>query len=276
MLALVAWDETRAAGRLTLRRAPAGGRIVRECAACRGIGAGRPGRGIPAQHPGDRDRDAGDDEHRCGLVELLAGFRCRRGRRPLRADRAARSSSARTATAMRESGSPSAIASAALTAALPSVERVSSSCHISTGRASRALAAVPYRARHLAGVSGGPRRAGPSSHAVPSTSPAAILYSSGTTGCRSASCTAAGGTLLQLLKEHVLHVDIQRHDRVFYYTTCGWMMWNWLVTALATGAAIGALRWRRVPAGATRRPVGSGGRRRCDRLRHEREVSGAG
>ncbi|OBS10437.1 Acetoacetyl-CoA synthetase [Acidihalobacter prosperus] len=48
----------------------------------------------------------------------------------------------------------------------------------------------------------------------------------------------AGGTLLQHLKELVLHTDLKREDRIFYYTTCGWMMWNWLVSGLATGAAI--------------------------------------
>jgi len=68
--------------------------------------------------------------------------------------------------------------------------------------------------------------------------PAVILYSSGTTGLPKCIVHGGGGMLLQLLKEHVLHVDIRREDRVFYATTCGWMMWNWLVSALATGAAI--------------------------------------
>ena len=48
----------------------------------------------------------------------------------------------------------------------------------------------------------------------------------------------AGGTLLQHLKEHVLHTDVKRDDRLFYFTTCGWMMWNWLVSALAVGATL--------------------------------------
>ncbi len=68
--------------------------------------------------------------------------------------------------------------------------------------------------------------------------PAAVLYSSGTTGLPKCIVHGGGGMLLQLMKVNVLHVDIGRQDRVFYATTCGWMMWNWLVTVLATGAAI--------------------------------------
>jgi acetoacetyl-CoA synthetase len=68
--------------------------------------------------------------------------------------------------------------------------------------------------------------------------PLYIMYSSGTTGLPKCMVHGAGGTLIQHLKEHVLHTDITRDDRVFYFTTCGWMMWNWMVTALASGAAI--------------------------------------
>ncbi len=73
---------------------------------------------------------------------------------------------------------------------------------------------------------------------MPFEHPLYILYSSGTTGAPKCLVHGAGGTLLQHLKELVLHCDVGPEDRVFYFTTCGWMMWNWLVTALCTGATV--------------------------------------
>jgi len=73
---------------------------------------------------------------------------------------------------------------------------------------------------------------------VPFNSPLFIMYSSGTTGAPKCIVHGIGGTLIQHLKEHRLHVDLGRGDRLFYFTTCGWMMWNWLVSGLASEATI--------------------------------------
>jgi acetoacetyl-CoA synthetase len=73
---------------------------------------------------------------------------------------------------------------------------------------------------------------------MPFDHPLYILYSSGTTGLPKCMVHSAGGTLLQHLKEHLLHGDVHPGDRLFYFTTCGWMMWNWLASGLAAGATL--------------------------------------
>ena len=73
---------------------------------------------------------------------------------------------------------------------------------------------------------------------VPFNHPLFIMFSSGTTGVPKCIVHGHGGTLLQHLKEHQLHTDIKPKDRFFYFTTCGWMMWNWLVSGLASGATL--------------------------------------
>ncbi len=73
---------------------------------------------------------------------------------------------------------------------------------------------------------------------LPFDHPLYVLYSSGTTGAPKCIVHGAGGTLLQHLKEHLLHTDLKPDDRLFFFTTCGWMMWNWLASALASRATI--------------------------------------
>jgi len=73
---------------------------------------------------------------------------------------------------------------------------------------------------------------------LPFEHPLVIMYSSGTTGVPKCIVHSAGGALLQHLKEHQLHGDVKPGDRLFYFTTCGWMMWNWLVSGLASGATL--------------------------------------
>ena len=73
---------------------------------------------------------------------------------------------------------------------------------------------------------------------LPFDHPVYVLYSSGTTGVPKCITHGAGGTLIQHLKELVLHTNLRRQDRICYFTTCGWMMWNWLVSSLSVGATV--------------------------------------
>ena len=73
---------------------------------------------------------------------------------------------------------------------------------------------------------------------LPFNHPLYIMYSSGTTGKPKSIVHSAGGTLIQHLKELILHTNLRENDSIFYFTTCGWMMWNWLVSSLSVGATV--------------------------------------
>ena len=99
------------------------------------------------------------------------------------------------------------------------------------------ISAIP-KAVHLGDFVGRYRATSIEFAQLPFNHPLYIVYSSGTTGVPKCIVHGAGPTLLQHLKEHQLHTDLKRGDRLFYFTTCGWMMWNWLASGLATGATL--------------------------------------
>ena len=106
-----------------------------------------------------------------------------------------------------------------------------------TGEAESVAAALPGAVSFQAFLAG--HDEGPIAFAqMPFDHPLYILYSSGTTGIPKCIVHRAGGILLKHLSEHVLNTDTKASDRLFYFSTCGWMMWNWLVTGLATGATL--------------------------------------
>jgi len=123
---------------------------------------------------------------------------------------------------------------AEVAAKLPTVERVV--LFSLTGE--RPDAAVVPKAVAWADFCGGPAPGDIDFVRLSFAHPLYILYSSGTTGVPKCIVHSAGGTLLKHLEEQKLQCDIKRDDRVFYFTTCGWMMWNWLVSALACEAAL--------------------------------------
>jgi acetoacetyl-CoA synthetase len=123
---------------------------------------------------------------------------------------------------------------AEILAELPTVERVVVVPYLSerpdVSGVPRAVVLTDFVADHPAGEIPFVR--------LPFDHPLVVMYSSGTTGVPKCIVHGAGGTLIQHLKEHQIHTDLRRGDRLFYFTTCGWMMWNWLVSGLASGATL--------------------------------------
>ncbi len=124
---------------------------------------------------------------------------------------------------------------AAIVARLPTVRRVLVAEYL--GRADEVAAGIPG-AETLAAACDRFEATDIAYLQLPFAHPLYILYSSGTTGIPKCIVHSAGGTLLQHLKEHRFHAGLREGDRFFYFTTCGWMMWNWLVSGLASGATL--------------------------------------
>ena len=116
---------------------------------------------------------------------------------------------------------------------LPSVEKFLIVPYLSESGAASAYGAVDLE-EFSSGHSDGPIEY----VQLPFNHPLFILFSSGTTGAPKCIVHGVGGTLLQHLKEHRLHVNLKKGEKLFFFTTCGWMMWNWLTTALASEVAI--------------------------------------
>lgn len=120
---------------------------------------------------------------------------------------------------------------------LPKLESVAQTVIVPFVSDSPDLGTLPNAIDYTAFIRSEPK-VDPTFARVPFNTPLFIMFSSGTTGIPKCIVHGHGGTLLQHMKEHQLQCDIRADDRVFYFTTCGWMMWNWQISALATGATL--------------------------------------
>ena len=234
----------RACDRLPQRaRRPARARLAGSCAprsrasppgfVARRRRAGRRRRRIPAEPSGGRHRHARGGEPRRDLDLLLAGLRHRGRARPFRPGEAEGRSSPPTVIS---------------TPARPSTRwrRSQACCEALPSRPARRRRAVRERDGSVGTVAGRralcrlrrARRARSLSRACPSSTRSTCSIRPARPACRSASCTAPAARCCSTCKEHLLHTDMKPGDRLFYFTTCGWMMWNWLASALASGATL--------------------------------------
>ena len=241
-----------------------------------GVERRRPGGRHPAQHAREHRRRAGRRVDRRGVVVLLARLR-RAGRaRPLRPDRAQgadrlrrlllRRQDHRHRRQARRRSSPSCrrcarSSSCPISAATTAVVQGLNTSLIHKGARAQTWGDAVHRAA---------RRAAHFER-LPFAHPLYVLFSSGTTGMPKCIVHSAGGTLLKHLCEQRLHADVRAGDRLFYFTTLGWMMWNWLVSGLAAGRHAAALRRLAVPS-RRQHPVGLCAGREVHAVRHVGQI----
>ena len=240
-------------------------------AGARALGRGRrrPRGRVPAEHARGGRRDAGRRQRsarsgrRARRTSASQGVLDRFGQiEPKRAVRR------RRLLLRRQGASDPRQACAAIVAALPS-RRARRRRALPAGSAARPRPRGGARRDSLGGVHRAASRREPLAFArLPFDHPLYILYSSGTTGVPKCIVHGAGGTLLQHLKEHLLHTDLQPGDRLFYFTTCGWMMWNWLCRGARHRRDAAALRRLAVPSRRQRRCGDFADAERHDHLRH--------
>ena len=163
------------------------------------------------------------------LVELLAGLRRPERDRPLRPDRAEGAARRRRLPLRRQGLRPARRVVKQLLASLPTVEHTVVLGYLDPDPSARAASATRSAGRSCAGCGEG---APLTFEHVPFDHPLWVLYSSGTTGLPKAIVHGHGGILLEMLKKMHLHVDLHADDRLFWFTTTGWMMWNFVVSAL--------------------------------------------